>query len=128
MDISETKRYYSKIKREDLCSCDWCQNYIDEIGSSYPVVSDYLKTLGVDIEKPFEVGWPLDPVDGYMEYSFSMYLIAGNSDGFKETKIGDVTIGLAESHPAATYKGEYFIIEAGPFHIKCRTDKYSFDE
>ncbi|MDE6732678.1 MAG: hypothetical protein K2J77_07365 [Oscillospiraceae bacterium] len=127
MDISETKRYYSKIKREDLCSCDCCQYYIDEIRSSYPAVSDYLTTLGVDIEKPFECGWPSDPVDGYMDYYVVLYLIVGNNDGFKETKIGDVTIELIDSYPAATYKGEYFIIAAGPFHIKCRTDKYKFE-
>lgn len=127
MDIGKTKQYYSKIKREELCSCIYCQNYIDEISSSYPEVSEYLMTLGVDIEKPFEVLLPLDPVDGYMKYILVQYLIVGTRDGFDETRIGNVDISFAEFHPDATYKGEHFIIDAGPFQIECRTDKYNFE-
>lgn len=127
MDIEKTKQYYSEFTREDCCLCDYCQNYIDEIKAAYPKVAEYLMTLGVDIEIPFELMLPLDPINGYMKYFEAMYLIVGNADGFKETQIGDVEIYIETSHPAATYKGEYFIIGAGPFHIKARTDKYKFE-
>lgn len=126
MDIEGTKQYYSECTREDTCSCAYCQNYIDEIRASYPAVSEYLITLGVDIEIPFEVMLPFENVTGYIEYYEVQYLIVGSNDGFKETQIGNVNIYLPISHPAATYKGEYFILEAEPFHIKCRTDKYKF--
>ena len=127
MDIEKTKQYYSKWTRADTCSCDYCQNYIDEIRVSYPAVAEYLMTLGVDIEIPFEVLLPLEIVNGYMKYDEVQYLIVGNSDGFKETQIGNVDIYSTNSHPDATYKGEYFILAAGPFYIKCRTDKYNFE-
>lgn len=127
MDIEKTKQYYSKRTRADTCSCGYCQNYIDEIRVSYPAVAEYLMTLGVDIEIPFEVLLPSEPVNGYMKYYEVQYLIVGNSDGFKETQIGDIDIYLSTSHPNATYKGEYFIFSAGSFHIKCRTDKYKFE-
>ncbi|MCM1221726.1 MAG: hypothetical protein NC548_45370 [Lachnospiraceae bacterium] len=127
MDIEKTKQYYSRCTRADACSCDYCQNYIDEIKASYPAVSKYLMTLGVDIEIPFEVLLPLETVNGYMEYYEVQYLIVGNIDGFEETQIDDVAIYSTTSHPAATYKGEYFILAAGPFHIKYRTDKYNFN-
>lgn len=126
MDIEKTNKYYSKIKREDICDCDYCQNYIDEIKSAYPTVSEYLMTLGVDIEKPFEVMLPFEPANGFMKYYAVQYLVVGNSDGFNETQIDDVSVYSADIHPDAAYKGEYFVIEAGPFKIKCRTDKYKF--
>ena len=125
MDIEKTKEYYSNLKREDTCDCDYCQNYIDEIKLAYPDVSEYLSTLGVDIERPFEVLFPLDPVNGYMDYYGVEYLIAGDSGGFEETQIGDITICKTDAHPAAVYEGEYFVIIAGTFHIKCN-DKYNF--
>ena len=92
MDIEKTKQYYSQWKRADTCSCDYCRNYIDEIKSSYPAAAEYLSALGVDIEIPFEVLLPSEPVNGYMKYYEVQYLIVGNSDGFKETQIGDVDV------------------------------------
>ena len=86
-------------------------------------------SLGVNIERPFEVFFPIEDHDnGYMDYPIVQYLIAGNSSDFKETKIGDIQIGISDCHPNATYEGEHFIIDAGVFHIKCRYDKYDFNE
>ena len=45
------------------------------------------------------------------------YLIVGDSEGFKDTHIGDSSIYKTENHPSATYKGKYFVIEAWTFHI-----------
>jgi hypothetical protein len=59
MDIERTKAYYAEIKREDICACDYCQNLIDEIKQAYPNVAQYLLSLGVNIERPFEVFLPI---------------------------------------------------------------------
>ena len=129
MDIQGTKSYYESIKREDICQCPYCQNLIDEIKRSYPDVAEYLLSLGVNIERPFEVFLPIeDHVNGYMDYQIVQYLIVGSLDDFKETSIGGIEIGISDCHPSATYEGEYFIIDAGVFHIKCRYDKYNFNE
>ena len=127
MNIEKTREYYENIGREDICSCIYCRNFIDEVRSSYPETADFLSSLGVDIEKPFEVFLPSDPLDGYMDYYEAQYLIAGDSAGFSETRIGDISVYLSECHPQAVYKDEHFIIGAGVFRIKCRYDKYSFD-
>ena len=127
MDIEKTRSYYANFTRDDVCKCDYCQNLIDEIKGAYPEVAEYLSALGVDIERPFEVFLPVETADGYMDYYEVQYLIIGNSEGFQETKIGDVFICIDTSHPAATYKGEYFVIGTGSFHIKCRYDKYRFE-
>ena len=127
MDIEKTKAYYAGCTREWVCTCDYCQNFVDEIKASYPKVAEYLASLGVNIEIPFEVFLPIELDNGYMDYYGVQYLIAGNSDGFQETQIDDISIYTTTSHPDATYKGEYFIIEAGIFHIKRRCDKYQFN-
>ena len=128
MDIEQTKAYYTGIKREDICGCPYCQNFIDEVRHSYPEAAAYLASVGVDIERPFEVLLPTDSADGYMDYHLVQYLIAGDVNDFQETKVGDITITISTCHPAATYKGAHFIIDAGVFHIKCRYDKYNFEE
>lgn len=127
MDIEGTKAYYENIKREDICECVYCQNLIDEIKRSYPNVAEYLLSLGVNIERPFEVLLPIeDHINGYMDYPIVQYLIVGDPDDFKETSIDDVKIGISDCHPTAAYEGEHFIIDVGVFHIKCRYDKYDF--
>lgn len=127
MDIEKTKEYYVEMKREDICNCIYCQNLIDEVKQAYPDVAAYLLSLGVNIERPFEVFLPIeDHNNGYMDYPIVQYLMVGNSSDFKKTKVGNIEIGICDCHPTATYKGEYFIIYAGTFHIKCRYDKYDF--
>ena len=34
MDIIKTRAYYEQIKGSDLCSCDYCRNYISEINDN----------------------------------------------------------------------------------------------
>ena len=126
MDIERTKAYYAKMKREDICDCVYCQNLIDEIKQAYPDVAEYLLSLGVNIERPFEVFLPSDPVNGYVDYPIVQYLIAGDPGDFNETTVGDISIGLSDCHPTATYEGGHFIIDAGVFHIKWRSDKYTY--
>ena len=124
----KTKEYYANYRREGTCSCVYCQNYIDEVKAAYPVVAEYLATLGVNIERPFEAMLPYEVEDEKWEYAGVQYLIVGNADGFEETKIGDVEIFVTTSHPSATYEGEYFVIEISPIRVKCRRDKYQFEE
>ena len=54
LDIEGTKSYYEQISNRDLCDCAYCQNYVREIKATYPKVAEYLFSLGIDIEKPFE--------------------------------------------------------------------------
>lgn len=126
MDLEKTKIYYDEYSGDDACDCDYCQNYIDEIKNTYPELSDYLNSIGVDIEKPFEAMLPYKIDDETFEYPGVQYLICGNSEGFEGNKIENVDVFVTTSHPGATYKGEYFIIECYPIRLKIRSDKYSF--
>ena len=61
INIAKTKEYYAYIDDSLLCDCSYCQCYREQIRSVYPKVAEYLDSLGVDIEKPFETS-PLETV------------------------------------------------------------------
>lgn len=80
MDIEKTREYYKNLTREDLCTCDCCQNLADEIKDTYPEVAQYLATLGVKIEFPFEADIPYEIERGIWEFISVQYLICGSKD------------------------------------------------
>lgn len=103
---------------EALCDCVYCCNYIREIRNAYPRVAEYLLTLGVDIEKPFET-IPLEPDEtGYIEYISSQYIIIGNPDDFDKTVIDTVTVDITDSHPSTGIDKPHFVIEIYPVRLK----------
>ena len=107
MDVKKTQGYYEKLSYDELCSCAYCQNYIRQVKYEYPEIAEYLQKFGVDIEKPFEA-MPLEPdEDGYIE-----------SLGFEKAAVNSVNIDIADSHPAARIKEEYFVIEIYPIRLK----------
>lgn len=126
MDFAATKQYYAQRNRADTCGCDYCQNYIDEIKATYPAFADDLASLGADVEIPFEVLLPTETDDGHFDYYGVQYLICGTRDGFTETESNGISVRYTDSHPSAAYQGTYFVIEAGPFHLKRRNDRYQF--
>ena len=118
MDIKRTKQYYKQLSSHDLCDCAYCQNYIGEIKSTYPKVAEYLFSLGIGIEKPFET-MPLEPDEtGYIEYISPQYIAIGSPDDFVETTIDSVNVGIAESYPSTQIDETHFVIEVGPVRLK----------
>ena len=56
--------------------------------------------------------------DGYIEYAAAQYIVMGSREGFKESKVGDVTITLANSHPTTGIEEEHFVNEIYPIVLK----------
>ena len=118
MDIEKTKSYYSRLKSEALCDCAYCRNYIHEVKAAYPKVADYLLSLGIDIEKPFET-MPLEPDEkGYIEYIGVQYIVYGSPEGFNKTIIKSVRIDVTDSHPSTQIKEDHFVIEISPIRLR----------
>lgn len=118
LDINKTRLYYEQLSEADLCDCAYCKNYIHEIKGTYPKLSEYLQSLGVDIEKPFET-MPLEPdEDGNIEYLTVQYLVCGNAGDFVDKVIDEVTIDISESHPSSKLEEEHFIIDVYPIKLK----------
>lgn len=118
MDINKTRLYYERLSEADLCDCAYCKNYVHEIKRTYPKLSKYMLSLGVDIEKPFET-MPLEPdKKGDIEYSMVQYLVCGNTDDFTDKVIEEVAIDISELHPSSTLDEEHFIIDVYPIKLK----------
>ncbi len=116
IDIEKTRSYYEDMSREDLCQCDDCQNFHGKVRKAYPQVSEYLAAMGVDITKPFET-WAVDMEDGTVLYPDAQYIVFGDRENFKETKIGDIQVHLAMSHPLTDIEEAHFVIELGPITL-----------
>ena len=110
-DIEKTRAYYRSLGPENTCSCDYCRNYCARVKAAYPEVARYLDSLGVDIEKPFEILLPEPIEDGYLEYSVCQYVIFGNGPEVFTRRIGDVTFGRSDCHPNTKMDEEHFVLD-----------------
>jgi hypothetical protein len=118
VDIEKTRKYYSQIKAENLCDCNYCKNYYLQIKAAYTEVASYLASLGVDIEKPFEAS-PLAPdEDGMLEYCACQYIVFGSCPDTYCHKIGNVEFCVATSHPSTGIAEEHFVLEFSPIRLK----------
>lgn len=95
MNIKNTQKYYEEMENSELCQCDYCVNYVQEIKKSYPLLAKHLAIMGVNIKKPFET-MPLEvDENNKIEYISAQYIVLGSSDDFTETMISDVHVNLA---------------------------------
>lgn len=82
------------------------------------LVAEYLFSLGVDIEKPFET-MPLEPDEtGCIEYISAQYIVCGEPDDFIKTVIGHVNVCVAGTHPSTQINEANFVIEVYPVRLK----------
>lgn len=116
IDIEQTRQYYARIKKEDLCDCNYCKNFYLQVKEAYPFVADYLNGLGVDIEKPFEIS-PLEPENGMLEYCLCQYIVLGKPYDELVKKIGNVELEIATSYPSISIQREYFVINIYPIKL-----------
>lgn len=118
MNIKNTQKYYEELEHSELCQCNYCINYVQEIKRSYPLLAKHLATMGIDIEKPFET-MPLEvDENNKIEYISAQYIILGSSNDFTELMISDVQVNLAISHPSTGLKAEHFVIEVSPITLQ----------
>lgn len=116
MNVEKTRTYYKDLHEEDRCPCAYCRNYEREIARAYPALRETLEEMGIDIKKPFET-MPLEPDADGIEYIGAQYLALGEETGFERTRVGDVVIDLAETHPTTDLEEVHFVIEVGPVHL-----------
>lgn len=110
MNIERTRRHYNSCSKEELCQCAYCRTYTAEIKTALPQMATYLDSIGVDIEKPFEV-LPLDETEEEMEYMGAQYLVLGAPEGFSETTVEKIPVLITDSHPSTQIPEKHFVIE-----------------
>ena len=118
MNVERTKAYYAHLGSGDLCDCAYCQNYMKEIKASYSALAEYLRRMGVDIEKPFET-MPLDPDEmGHIAYPLAQYIVCGDPNDFRAATIQDVHVDISTVHPATGIQEPHFVIDVYPICLK----------
>ena len=117
-DIQKTKEYYKAINDTSFCDCAYCRSYRLQVKSAFHEASEYLETLGVDIEKPFETS-PLEPDEnGMLDYCCCQYIVFGSCEPSYYHKIDDVEIRIATSYPDTGLEEEHFVLELYPIRLK----------
>ena len=118
VDIAKTKSYYNSIIETSMCDCAYCRNYRLQVKSAFPKVAEYLYSLGIDIEKPFETS-PLEPDEnGMLDYCCCQYIVFGTCEPSYYHKIDDVEIRIATSYPDTGLEEEHFVLELYPIRLK----------
>lgn len=113
----ETEDFYETIEDETLCRCAYCENYRREVVAAYPLLTTYLRQLGVEIEKPFET-MPLEVDDrGMIAYSGVQYIVCGAPEQFEACVVEDVRVTLAGVHPTTGLAMPHFVIEVYPITL-----------
>ena len=118
IDVRKTRNYYEVLDPESLCHCNYCKNYYSQIKAEYPAVASYLSSLGIDIEKPFELS-PLEPDENKtLEYCSCQYIAFGRcAENFCRT-IDQVEICVASNYPNPGIAEEHFVLELSPIRLK----------
>lgn len=116
-DMEKTRAYYRNLGPEDICSCDYCRNYCARVKAAYPEVARYLDSLGVDIEKPFEILLPEPMEGGYLEYGVCQYVVFGSCPESFTHRIGDVIFGRSDCHPSTKIDEEHFVLDLYPIRL-----------
>ena len=122
-DVLKTTEYYRSIAENSLCDCAYCRSYRLQVKSAFPEVSEYLDSLGIDIEKPCETS-PLEPDENCMlEYCCCQYIAFGTCNSEYNYRIDNVEFRIATSYPSTGIEQEHFVIELYPVHLKfvCKT-------
>ena len=118
VNVSKTKEYYDSISKDLLCDCGYCHSYRSQVKSIFPEVSEYLKSLGIDIEKPFETS-PLEPDEnGMLEYCGCQYVVFGVCESDYHHRIDNVEFRKATSYPRTGIEQEHFVLEFFPIKLK----------
>lgn len=118
VNVPQTKEFYHSITETSLCDCSYCRSYRLQIKSAFPKVAEYLDSLGIDIEKPFETS-PLEPDEnGMLEYCCCQYIAFGTCEPNYHHKIGNIEFRMATSYPRTGIEQKHFVLEFYPIKLK----------
>ena len=78
----------------------------------------YLDSLGVDMEKPFEILLPEPMEGGYLGYLICQYIVFGSCPEDVTHRIGDATFGRSDGHPGMKIDEEHFVLDCYPVRLK----------
>lgn len=130
VDKNKTIEYY---KTYVPCNCDDCKNYIAQIEDKFPHICEYLRSLGVDPLKPFELASVPADEENKILYLVCMYVVFGECEDEVVTTIDGLNLGLSkDNHLSTGISEKHFVIDFGPITMDKLNyiygDKVSFED
>lgn len=109
IDYVKTKEFYENYN--DLCDCDMCMFYYENIKNLYPDLSNYLTEKNIDIQKPFEVGYPYIDEKSNLIYPIVQYVVIGDSKEDFSINLDGIIIEKGKFYPNLAIDNPYFVID-----------------
>lgn len=103
------------------CNCDYCKYFIKHIETEQPKLCEYLRTLGVNPLKPFELTSIYFEEDKRIEYCDCAYVVFGKLQENFEKEINEIKLTTCskEKYLLLDTDEEYFLISFGPIYMNC---------
>ena len=113
----KNREYY---KTAEPCDCDVCRFFCRNVRSRLPDIAAYLDSIGVDIEKPFELLWiEIDESGTLIHFDGCQYIVFGSCEPDFEMNIGDIKfINNIDFHPSTDIADEHFVLDFGEITMK----------
>ena len=110
IDLENTREYY---QAHSLCDCPCCRNLYVQIKSAFPLLSEFLSDLGVDISRPDEAG--SCEMENEIDYVFVSYTVCGKILEYNEYEIDIkdnlfLSIIIGDSFIPNEQKNDYFVV------------------
>lgn len=120
MKINSTKmfEYYNDYIP---CNCGDCRYFTKHIETEQPELCEYLRTLGIDPLKPFELMSIYHEKEKRIEYCDCAYVVFGTINERFEKEVNGIKLSTCskERYPLLDTDEEYFLISFGPISINC---------
>ena len=91
IDIEKNKAYYESDDSIP-CDCECCFNYVINIAKEYPRIFEFLKSMNVDILKPFELIYIEDSKNKNVQYISCQYIVFGECRDDFETEVTGINL------------------------------------
>lgn len=101
------------------CDCGDCRYFMAQIERQQPALCAFLRELGIDPQKPYELQSICLPQDRKIDYLDCAYLVVGQMEEGMQTVIEGITVSAcpANTLPKADITDEYFYISFGPLSM-----------
>lgn len=118
IDNIKTYEYYDDYSP---CNCGDCRYFIKHIETEQPEICIYLKSLGINPLKPYELMSIYHEKNKRIEYLDCTYVVIGILEEDFEKEINGIKIATCskERYPLLSIEEEYFLITFGPVYMNC---------
>lgn len=114
INLEKTKTYYEAYDSSKDCDCIYCEFFKDQVEKSFKDLSSYLRTLGVDPKKAFEISLPYLDHGENLVFPSVQYVVFTDGPGDFSKDLGGIEIFSTDSHPSTGIDEPHTVLDLGP--------------